>query len=296
MVCVRVHELSRSAVKAHRHVKSKYWRLRISKLPVPSTLTDYCIDSYPLAHYPTRLEILRSYDRRMDEIPSGTLDRLCAMAKRTGLIPEQRVQYWFNEMLSSEVAITAFLLPNLLSLETLLFMGQRWDGLESVEEIVNAVMESQRRSENPQALSKLDSLIVRNIGEITEFKYFLTFMQLASLRRIDGSRLDCQGIHNLSFPPGTSLVECLKLDQSIIPGNVFSILLGGIKALKVLQYSPLCNAEYDLRAMRNALLEYQRHTLEELDIASDKRPRAFMGSLREFPEELYDVDAGEPSV
>ena len=109
----------------------------------------------------------------------------------------------------------------------LIFMGQRWEGLECVEETVNAGVESQRRSENPQALSKLDSLVVRNIEDTTEFKYFLPFMQLASPRRIDGLRLDCQGIRDLSFPPGTSLVECFEFGQSSIPVNVFSYFRGG---------------------------------------------------------------------
>ncbi|MCJ1429274.1 hypothetical protein MMC29_007187 [Sticta canariensis] len=59
--------------------------------------------------------------------------------------------------------------------------------------------------------------------------------------------------------------------------------LGGLQGVEwIAIFSVLqcrISAEYDLR---NTLLEYQRHTLEELCIASNKRPRAFMGSLCEF--------------
>lgn len=177
-------------------------------------------------------------------------------------------------------------------------MEQKWEGLECVDETVNAVVESQQRSETPQALSKLDSLVVRNIEENAELKYFQPFMQLASPRRIDGLRLDCQGNRKLSFSPGTSLVECLKLSQSAIPGNVFSILLGGFKALNVLQFSPFSSAEDDLRVMRNTFF-YAFSLLRESSVPNLKTLYAHVAEWQDHflpPEGHFNSSTRMPAT
>lgn len=284
-ICSRVRELSGPMVREHRILALEYSHIQVFKEIVPSTLTDYCTGSYRLSQYPRSLDIM-GWDKYspFNRIPSGTLDRLLAMAKRIGLIADDRVHHWFGEISSRDMAIIPFLLPCLPNLQTLRFIGPKCEGLEYVEEIVNSVVESQRRSKNLQALSKLSSLIISNYEEreTTKLGYFLPFMQLHSLRIVFSALVDCRDLKQLQFPSRSSLVERLRLTKSIVPGKTFKILFRGFKALKFLQYSPFVAGDFDPRAMRYALLEHQRHTLQVLNVTSQGRPHAPMGSLRGF--------------
>lgn len=285
LVCSRVHKLSHKMMRQHRQLKLRYSHIQVSKATLPSTLTDYCTGSYRLALYPTVLDI-RPWDLHSpgNQIPSGTLDQLCAMAERTGLIPDHKVRQWFAEISSTDLAITPFLLPNLPNLQILRLHGPKREGLQCIEDFINAVVELQRRSENPQVLSKLSTLILFNHhpGQPTDLKYFLPFMQLPSLRNVHCTAMDYRSLERSPFPPRSSLVERLTLTQSTVSPRSFSILIGSFKALKFILYIPSTRDEFDPLAMRKALLEHHRHTLEELQIYSRQPPQGFMGPLLGF--------------
>lgn len=285
MICRQVRNLSGPMVKEHKALYSKYWHLELLRENVRSMLTEYCTGFNRLAQYPIQLDIM-PWDRYspFNQVLPGTLDFLCAMAKRTGFIPDHRVRRWFSEISSIDIAITPFLITNLSNLQILRFIGRKGEGLGRLRQIVRAVVESQRRSENSQALSRLFSLVVTNNEDeqFTELKYFLPFLQLPSMREMNCRLVDCRGLERLAFAPRSSLVKHLRLDESIITATAFSVVLSAFEALQVLHYSPFRMDVFDPRAMRNALLEHQRHTLQKLNIESRGRPHFFMGSLSSF--------------
>lgn len=181
------------------------------------------------------------------------------------------------------LAITPSLLPSLPNLETLRSIRRKYERLQYVEEFVNAVVESQRRSENPQALSKLVSLTIMSYeGEdVTEFKWFLPFMQPPSLReisvqlwtvevwRIYQSYLFLAGGAPQASPKCRPQQNLLDTSRWLQSAGIFSI-------------SPFSNGGFDPRSMRDALLEHHRHTLDELYVASRGLPHALTSSLRGF--------------
>lgn len=285
MICSRIRELSEPMLREHEELTVRYTHLQVFKETVPSTLTEYCTESYRLAQYPKQVDIM-PWDpySPFNQFETDTAMRLRAMAKRTGLLASYRVHYWWDRIVSSDVVITYFLLPCLPNLEMLKFIGRKCNGLWCVEELVTAVVRSQQRSENPQALSKLTDLIITYFEDLetTEFKWFLPFMQLLSMRRVSASLMDCRGLKQVSFPPCSSLVEYLRLSHCIVPEKSWWTLLSGFKALKVLVHSPFLWGDFHPLSMRDALLTHQLHTLEELDVLSRERPHEFMGSLREF--------------
>ncbi|MCJ1465036.1 hypothetical protein MMC07_003651 [Pseudocyphellaria aurata] len=285
MICRHVRNLSGPMVREHKALSSKYWHLELLRETVPSTLTDYCTGFNRLSHYPTLLDIM-PWDRSspFNQVPSGTLDLLSAMAKQTGLIPDHRVRRWFGEISSIDTAITPFLITYLPNLQILRFIGRKREGLPRLAQIVRAVVESQRRSENSQALSRLFSLVVTNGKDkgFTELKHFLSFLELPSMREMICRLVHCQGLERLPFAPRSSLVKHLRFDESLIPSTAFSVIFSAFEALQVFQYSPFRSQDFNPRAMRNALLKHQRHTLKELNIESRGRPHSFMGALSAF--------------
>lgn len=134
------------------------------------------------------------------------------------------------------MAIIPFLLPCLPNLQVPRFIGPKCEGLQYVGEIGKSVVEPQRRSKNPQALSKLSSpltIISNDEGrETTKLGCLLPFIQLPSLRVVFSALVDCRDLKQLLFPPRSSLVKRIRLSKSFVPGKTFAILLGGFKAFE----------------------------------------------------------------
>lgn len=285
MTCSRIRILSEPMLREHKKLTVKYTHLQVFKETVPSTLTEFCTGHYRLAEYPILVDIM-PWDpySPFNRIETDTAMRVSAMAKRTGLFPSDRAHHWWSRIDSCDVAITYFLLPCLPNLEGLRFVGRKRNELLCVQELVTAVVESQRRSENPQALSKLTDLTLTPSRDLktSKFKFFIPFMQLHSMRRVSASFVDCRGLEQVPFPPCSSLVEYLRLSRCTVPAESWWTLLSGFKELKVLVHSPLLRRNFHPQNMRDALFVHQRHTLERLDVLSRQPADDFMGSLREF--------------
>ena len=100
-----------------------------------------------------------------------------------------------------------------------------------------------------------------------------------------------------------SHVEFLDINYGNAPIECFSPLLAGFENLRVFSYDVAYESPWDPHAIREALLEHNKDTLETLYISCKDggQPDIFVGSFQDFPKLRFLVldyslfiDIGEP--
>ena len=148
--------------------------------------------------------------------------------------------------------------------------------------MVCAIVDAQRDTEHPQALTRLSNLTIvyARTGKLHSLRKFLPLFELPSNRSLSTTELDISS-SAMSLEPRSSELSSLELHRAAHTAEGMISLLECPKALRRFQYSPYCRGISSARFICSELQKNAADTLEEM-LISNNGPDDPIRSLQGF--------------